>query len=76
MPAHPWALPHKIQAAQEDVSHRGAAVCAKAEELSRGVCHRDVGLVWREAGTIPWSGMLPWRDPPEQWLMPCTVCWA
>lgn len=30
--------------AQEDVCHLGAAVCAKAEELSRGVSQGDVGL--------------------------------
>lgn len=49
----------KIQAAQEDVSHLGAAVRTKAEELSREDCQGDVGLRVGEASTIPWSGMLP-----------------
>lgn len=51
--ASPWAVPRKIQAAQEDVSNLGAAVCAKAEELSREVCQGDVGLgVERQAQSL------------------------
>lgn len=32
----------------------------------------EAGAWSGEEGAMLWFMVLPWRDPPEQWLLPCT----
>lgn len=55
--------------AQEDISHLGAAACAKAEELSRQVCQGDVGLGMKRQAEPFGLGCCLGEQHPEQWFM-------